>query len=121
MFIFLAKRVPNRYNTAIDAPETQLNLQLRGTIAAGDETMAHAIIADGNGKDKVYFINDAVPGGAVLHEVYTDRVILNRAGILETLRLPRVSKATWQSANGQARRLNCSDQNPISPVTLCSK
>ena len=80
-------------NTAIDAPETQLNLQLRGAIAAGDEALAHAIIADGNGKDKVYFIHDAVPGGALLHEVYTDRVILNRAGVLETLRLPRVSKA----------------------------
>jgi len=80
-------------NTAIDAPETQLNLQLRGTIAAGDETMAHAIIADGDGKDKVFFINDTLPGGAVLHEVYTDRVILNRGGVLEALRLPRVSKA----------------------------
>jgi general secretion pathway protein C len=80
-------------NTAIDAPETQLNLQLRGTIAAGDETMAHAIIADGDGKDKVFFINDTLPGGAVLHEVYTDRVILNRGGVLETLRLPRTSKS----------------------------
>jgi len=80
-------------NTAIDAPETQLNLQLRGTIAAGDQTMAHAIIADGDGEDKVFFINDTLPGGAVLHEVYTDRVILNRGGVLEALRLPRVSKA----------------------------
>ncbi len=79
--------------TAIDAPETQLNLQLRGAIAADDEALAHAIITDGSGKDQVYFINDAVPGGALLHEVYTDRVILNRAGALEALRLPRVSEA----------------------------
>lgn len=78
--------------TAIDAPETQLNLQLRGAIAANDAALSHAIIADGEGKDQVYFINDAVPGGALLHEVYPDRVILNRAGVLEALRLPRVSE-----------------------------
>lgn len=79
--------------STIDAPETRLNLKLRGTIAAGDENMAHAIIADGNGKDKVFFLNDSLPGGAVLHEVYADRVILNRAGVLETLRLPRLSES----------------------------
>ncbi|MEJ2138886.1 MAG: type II secretion system protein GspC [Gammaproteobacteria bacterium] len=77
----------------IDAPETRLNLKLRGTIAAGDENLAHAIIADGNGKDEVFFIKDSLPGGAVLHEVYPDRVILNRAGVLETLRLPRLSES----------------------------
>ena len=84
--------------TAIDAPETQLNLQLRGAVAAGDEALAHAIIADGSGKDQVYFINDAVPGGALLHEVYADHVMLDRAGVLEALRLPRVS----ESLGGQA-------------------
>ena len=78
----------------IDAPETRLNLKLRGTIAAGDEKYAHAIIGDGKGEDGVYFIKDSVPGGAVLHEIYPDRVILNRAGALETLRLPRISEAT---------------------------
>ena len=52
--------------TTVDAPETRLDLKLRGTIAADDPSMAHAIIADGKGKDKVYFIKDKVPGGAVL-------------------------------------------------------
>jgi general secretion pathway protein C len=83
---------------AIDAPETRLNLKLRGTIAAGDENYAHAIIADGNGEDNVYFIKASLPGGAVLHEVYPDRVILNRAGTLETLKLPRVSEALGKPA-----------------------
>jgi len=46
----------------------------------------------GTAVDKVYFIRDALPGGALLHEVYPDRVILNRAGSLEALRLPRVSE-----------------------------
>ena len=85
--------------TTVDAPETRLNLKLCGTIAAGDEKFAHAIIGDGKGKNEVYFIKDAVPGGAILHEVYTDRVILNRAGALETLRLPRTSESLGRPMN----------------------
>ena len=46
-----------------DAPETRLNLKLRGAIAANQNTMAHAIIADSSGNEKVYFIDDQVPGG----------------------------------------------------------
>ncbi len=72
---------------AVDAPETRLNLKLRGTIAAGDKKYAHAIIGDGKGKNEVYFVDDAVPGGAILHAVYPDKIILNRAGALETFAL----------------------------------
>lgn len=72
-----------------DAPDTRLNLKLRAAVAAVDEKMAHAIIADGTGDEKVYFVKDSVPGGATLHRVQTDRVILNRGGALEALRLPR--------------------------------
>ena len=72
-----------------DAPDTQLRLELRGTIAATEESRALAIIADRGGSEKVYFIGDAVPGGATLHAVQLDRVLLRRAGRLEALRLPR--------------------------------
>ena len=75
--------------TIEDAPDTRLNLSLRATIAASDATVAHAIIADGSGKEEVYFVSDPVPGGATLHRVETDRVILNRGGVMEALRLPR--------------------------------
>jgi general secretion pathway protein C len=78
-------------DAAQDAPETQLNLQLRGAIAAADERFAHAIIADGGGTEKVYFLKDTVPGGAVLQQVQPDRVILSRGGVLEALLLPRES------------------------------
>jgi len=83
--------VPPPVAETIDAPETRLNLKLRGTVTATDTQTAHAIIADGSGKEKVYFINDAVPGGATLHQVQPDRVILNRGGILEALKLPHES------------------------------
>jgi general secretion pathway protein C len=72
-----------------DAPDTRLNLSLRATIAAEDSQIAHAIIADGSGKENVYFVGDAVPGGAKLHRVDLDRVILNRGGVMEALRLPK--------------------------------
>lgn len=72
-----------------DAPDTRLNLKLRASVAATDEEVAHAIIADGSGDENVYFVKSSIPGGATLHRVHADRVILNRGGVLETLRLPR--------------------------------
>lgn len=85
---------------AFDAPETRLNLKLRGAIAAEDKSIAHAIIADSDGKDKLYFIDDQLPGGAKLQEVHQNRVILNRNGILETLRLPKNSEGGSRASTG---------------------
>ena len=77
-----------------DAPDTQLSLELRGTIAASEENRALAIIAERGGAERVYFIGDAVPGGASLHSVHLDRVLLRRGGRLEALRLPRSDEST---------------------------
>jgi general secretion pathway protein C len=92
-----------------DAPETQLNLQLRGAIAADDAQYAHAIIADGNGNEKVYFLKDTLPGGATVHRVQPDRVILNRGGVLEALMLPRDAA---DSATGAAQLTPAGVRNP---------
>ena len=73
-----------------DVPETQLNLKLKGTIAASVDQESMAIIAEGNGDEKVYEIGDAIPGGASIHAIRLDRVILERAGRLEELRLAAV-------------------------------
>ncbi len=77
--------------TIVDAPDTNLNLELRGTVSSPDSEIGWAIIADDRGQEKIYFVNDAIDGnrGTVLRAVYGDRVILNRAGNLETLRLPK--------------------------------
>jgi general secretion pathway protein C len=72
-----------------EAPDTRLNLTLRAAISASDQQVAHAIIADDSGEENVYFINDSIPGGATLYRVEIDRVLLNRSGVLEALRLPR--------------------------------
>jgi general secretion pathway protein C len=86
------------------APDTQLSLELRGTVAASDETRALAIIAERGGAERVYFIGDAVPGGATLHAVHFDRVLLRRAGRLEALRLPRSDDPALQRRSAAAAR-----------------
>jgi general secretion pathway protein C len=69
------------------APLSAANLVLAGTIATQDPRHGVAIISDG-GPSKVYAVGDNV-GGASLHSVYLDHVLLDRAGALETLMLPR--------------------------------
>ena len=70
------------------APETKLNLVLRGVIAADPMKLSHAIIARGNkGKEEVYAVGEKMPGGITIEEVHADHVILNRGGRLETLQL----------------------------------
>ncbi len=87
-----------------DVPETQLNLKLKGTIAASADQESMAIIAEGNGDEKVYEIGDAIPGGASIHAIRLDRVILERAGRLEELRLPRSDELTGTTRRTSATR-----------------
>lgn len=73
----------------IDAPKTNLKLVLRGVFSHSDQDKAMAIIADAAGKEKLYRKGGQVPGGASVHTIYPDRVILERNGQFETLFLPR--------------------------------
>ena len=72
----------------VDAPDTRLNLTLHGIVDTGVIDTSLAIIADGSKTEKHYRINDRITGGAILKEIHADRVILQRSGRLETLRLP---------------------------------
>lgn len=100
----------------VDAPETQLSLELRGTIAATDPEKALAIIAERGGQEKVFSVGDGVPGGATLHSVHTDRVILKRAGRLETLRLPRSEESGSSRSSAPARRASFTRPAPVQTV-----
>lgn len=73
----------------IDAPETRLSLTLRGILATSTEGEGRALIAAGSTEEKVYRVGDSISGGAMLHEVLVDKVILKRGGRFETLTLPR--------------------------------
>ncbi len=71
-----------------DAPDTRLNLVLKGVLSTDPMSKASVIISLGkNGKEDMYSIGDQV-ASATLKEIYADRVILQRSGQLETLRMP---------------------------------
>lgn len=97
-----------------EAPDTSLSLTLLGVISGGKR--AWAIIGDRMGNEETYMINAALPGGAVLKEIYRDRVILLYNNRYETLRLPqedmgegsmpgRVSSAPPSSPSGPVTRM----------------
>lgn len=72
-----------------DAPQTSMPLVLTGIIAGNDPQNGLAILGPTAQTAKVHAVGDTVPGGARLHSVYTDRVIIDRNGQLESLVLPR--------------------------------
>ncbi len=88
-----SEQAPVVVNTPIDAPDTRLKLRLRGVYVTDESGKARAIIADPKGKEEQYAVGDKLPGNAELSEVYPDRVILQRNGRYETLRLSPDSKS----------------------------
>jgi general secretion pathway protein C len=73
------------------APSTA-PLALAGTIATDDPNHGMAIISGEDAGSKVYAVGQSV-GGALLHAVYLDHVLLNRDGILESLSLRKLLAA----------------------------
>ena len=72
-----------------DAPDTRLNLVLKGVLAATPMKLASVIIAIGkNGNEDIYSVGDKV-SSATVKEIHADRVILQRSGRFETLRMPK--------------------------------
>ncbi len=92
------------------APETRLNLILKGVFAVTPMAAASAIIARGkNGKEDIYGIGDKLPGGVTIREIHPEHVLLERQGQLEILRLPKdsnigklISTAATKSAKTNA-------------------
>lgn len=77
------------------APETRLNLVLKGVLAAKPMQRASAIIAQGkSGKEDIYGVGDKIPGGVVIKEIHPEYVMLERNGQLETLKLQKISGLT---------------------------
>jgi general secretion pathway protein C len=74
---------------AANAPQTSMPLVLTGIIAGDDPSTGVAIVGESASSAKVYGVGDNVPGGAKLHSVYSDRILLDRNGSLESLALPR--------------------------------
>lgn len=98
MGVAAREQTPVVVNTPIDAPDTRLKLVLHGVYVSDESGMARAIIADPKGKEDQYAVGDKLPGNAELSEVYPDRVILQRNGRYETLRLIPDSRSKRSAA-----------------------
>ena len=72
-----------------DAPDTRLPLILRGIYASTDPKLSNAIIEGSSKEQELYFVDDAIKGSSnvTLARVLQDRIILNRAGQFETLKM----------------------------------
>ncbi len=71
-----------------DAPVTSMPLTLGGVGAYDNPKRGYAMIGTSNTDIKFYLVGAALPGGALLHEVYQDKVLLDRGGTIEALLLP---------------------------------
>ncbi len=97
------------------------NLSLKGTVASMFPEYSVAIIADGKNAEKVYAVNDAVGSNAKLHAIYADRVVLNEAGVLTNLKLPKEFTSAQGAAVRRSSNRRSSLQNTQSIQAVVSK
>ena len=74
---------------AESAPQTSMPLVLMGIIAADDPGNGLAIIGENAAGARVKAVGESLPGGAKLHAVHADLVLIDRSGQIEKLMLPR--------------------------------
>jgi general secretion pathway protein C len=112
---------------AADATQTSMQLVLTGIIAGKDPRVGFAIVGENATAAKVHAVGDNVPGGAKLHSVYSDRVLLDRNGHLEYLTLPHTTGAlngtpvqaavpNMNPAFDRVRRLITEDPSALSDI-----
>jgi general secretion pathway protein C len=99
-----------------NVPDTRLALALSGIIALIDPDKGYAILGE-EGKPAHMYAAGAVVAGtsARLHQVFPDRVVLERQGELETLRLPRSTLAELVASRRVAAAnpvANAADDSP---------
>jgi general secretion pathway protein C len=87
------------FGSAPAAAQTEIGpsnvpLVLTGTIAGNDPQNGLAILGPTAQVVKVYAVGDMLPGNVRLHAVYTDRVVIDRDGQLESLALPHQTNAS---------------------------
>lgn len=71
------------------APQTSMPLVLAGVLAADDPSAGFAIVGENAASAKLHAVGSTLPGGARLHSVYGDRIVIDRGGALESLGLPK--------------------------------
>lgn len=93
--LFGAAPLAQAKGEAANAPDTSLQLRLTGVFVNADAGRSSAIVAERNNPvapAKVYRVNESLPGGATLAEVYDDRILIRRGeGAAEVLRFEKSS------------------------------
>jgi general secretion pathway protein C len=79
---------PVAASNGANAPQTSMPLVLTGVIAANNPNDGLAILGPSASSTKVYAVGDGIPGGARLHAVLADHVLIDRGGVIEALMLP---------------------------------
>ncbi|TGN41728.1 type II secretion system protein N [Marinobacter confluentis] len=69
-------------------PETNLRLVLRGVMSASGDFPGSALVEDSKSQTEAYIVGDELSGDAILRAVRPDRIIIERAGVLESLYFP---------------------------------
>lgn len=106
-------RADSKQNRVVNAPETSLSWTLKGVFTNPDVNRSAAILAPQGQSEKLYRVGASLPGNVTLQEVFADRVILDRGGRLETLRLKRPELASSASSS-RTRRSNAAPALPAS-------
>jgi len=85
-----------------EAAASSLPMVLLGTFSMSDATRGLAIMAPAGGEARVYAVGSLPAAGAKLLGVYADHVLLERAGVVETLRMqPRSLRDVLRADVGQ--------------------
>ena len=79
-------------NTSQEIPLTKMNLILRGALSGIDNKKYASAIIQTTNQDKLYEVGDILPGGAHLHQVYSDHIIIKRGSQLEKLYFPETAR-----------------------------
>lgn len=99
---------------SVDAPDTQLNLELEGIFMAVNNADSTAIIAQANKTGELYAVGERLPGNATLSAVFADYILIKRGSRVEKLKFsdeayrspvpePNVNKRSRPTARANTR------------------
>jgi general secretion pathway protein C len=95
-------------------PVSSLNLVLTGVVAS--DTGGYALISVNGQPQEPYAVGQTVTGGAVLHAVYPERVVIRRNGSLESLLLEDTDNSPPQIASTPFRPMPVVSQVANAPA-----
>lgn len=81
------KYIPTQFGDANIRPSI-LDVKVIGVMFSNDKQKSQVLLRLANGIERVFKINDIIPGGAKILRIYKDGIVVNRDGVMERLNLP---------------------------------